>query len=106
MQQKHGSHVSQSMGWCFANVNGKLAEIFFEQGKDEISFYGHAYVKEEEYKTKKEKQWIKEDTAKHKFSYRKGRYKDKNDKIFRCIDLNIVKEDLIPLKDLNELLKF
>jgi len=66
------------MGWSFAIVNNKLAEIFFdkdEKGKAKIK--GHCYVRRSEYKTKQEQKWIKEDTAKIKLNYRKGQYKDK-----------------------------
>ena len=64
------------MGWCFAIVNGKLAEIFFERKKGKLLFLGHAYISESEYKTKKEKQWIKSDTKKYNFNYRKDKYYD------------------------------
>ena len=36
---------------------------------------GHCYVKMSEYKTKKEKQWIKEDTKRNRFSYRNKKYR-------------------------------
>lgn len=61
------------MSWSFALVNGKLAEIFFEKGK-KVKFLGHAYVKESDYKTKKEKQWIQEDINKVKLTYKNGQY--------------------------------
>lgn len=61
------------MTWCFAIVNNRLAEIYFKsEGKKEI--LGHCYVYEKEYKTKQEKKWIKEDTAKYKFEYKKEKY--------------------------------
>ena len=63
------------MNWCFAIVNNKLVEIFFEKNKGKIEFLGHCYIKESEYKSKKEKLWIKQDTVKARFVYRKGRYK-------------------------------
>lgn len=65
------------MDWSFAIINNKLAEIYFEKNNGEISYIGHCYVKESEYKTKKEKQYIKEDTASLKFIYRNGNYKRK-----------------------------
>ena len=74
------------MGWSFAIVNGKLAEIFFDRRKNKAIFYGHAYLNEDEYKTKQEKKWIKLDTAKHKFSYRKGVYKDKMGNTFESAE--------------------
>ena len=64
------------MGWCFAIINGRLAEIFFEpKKKGEPKILGHAYVKREEYKAKKEQKYITEDTAKFRLSYRNGLYK-------------------------------
>ena len=43
------------MVWSFGLVNNKLAEIFFERKRGKVVFLGHAYVKEPEYTTKKEK---------------------------------------------------
>lgn len=63
------------MNWCFAILNGRLAEIFFEKKGKKLNFLGHCYVKKEEYRTKKEQKWIDEDTEKFKFSYRKTKYK-------------------------------
>ncbi len=63
------------MNWCFAIVNGKLAEIFFEKKKNgKSAINGHCYVKESEYKTAREKKMIREDTAKCRFLYRKEEY--------------------------------
>jgi len=75
--QFNKSMYNLGMDWCFAIVNGRLAEIFFERKNGKMEFLGHAYVKKSEYKTKKEKKWIKEDTEKFKLVYRKGIYKDK-----------------------------
>ena len=33
-------------GWCFAIVNGRLAEIHFDK---KYGIYGHCYVKREKY---------------------------------------------------------
>lgn len=65
------------MNWCFGLVNNKLAEVFFEKKGKTHKFLGHAYVKESEYKTKKEKAWIKSDTAKVHLVYRKSVYREK-----------------------------
>lgn len=62
--------------WHFALVNGKLAEVFYDKKQGKKKYFGHCYVKSEDYKTKKEQKWIKEDTAKYKFSYRNKTYKD------------------------------
>ena len=65
------------MSWCFAIINNKLAEIYFEKNKSGIKFLGHCYVKESEYILKEEKQWIKKDIAKVQLVYRKGNYRHK-----------------------------
>lgn len=65
-------------GWAFAIVNGRFAEIHFNK---KYGPWGHCYVNKEEYKTKQEQKWIKEDTQKYQFSYRSGYYFDKIRKI-------------------------
>ena len=62
------------MHWCFALINKRLAEIFFE-GKNKSQVVAYCYVKAEEYKTKKEKNWIAQDTKRLRFLYKKGKYK-------------------------------
>ena len=64
--------MEQKSGWQFALVNGKLAEVHFENGK----IWGFCYVKESEYKTKQEKKWIASDTKNCRLVYRKGVYRD------------------------------
>ena len=64
------------MNWCFAVVNGKLAEIYFEKKRNDYHFLGHCYVKKKEYTTMRENRWIDIDTKRLKFSYRKGVYKN------------------------------
>lgn len=63
------------MSWSFGIVNTKLAEIFFENKKGEINILGHCYVKESEYKTKKEKRWIQEDIRKIRVVFRNRKYR-------------------------------
>jgi len=63
------------MGWCFAIINNRLAEIYFDRKKEKTKIFGHCYIRKEEYKIKQEQKWIKEDTAKFRFTYRKGKYK-------------------------------
>jgi len=60
-------------GWCFAIVNGRLAEISFAK---KYGIYGHYYVKREEY-NKGEQKMIDADIKKCRFVYRKGYYIDK-----------------------------
>ncbi len=43
------------MGWCFGKVNNRLAEVYFDDDKPLKSrVFGHFYVKQENYKTKKQ----------------------------------------------------
>ena len=65
------------MGWSFAIINGKLAEIFFdtERGGDPV-MRGHCYVEKSEYKTKREQHWIESDTKEYRFTYRNKKYYD------------------------------
>ena len=61
--------------WCFAIINGRLGEIYFNKnGKSKI--YGHCYIKQEEY-SKKEQKMICSDTKKYHFTWRNGVYKEK-----------------------------
>lgn len=62
------------MFWHFAIINNRLAEIYLEEIMGQLQCYGHCYVKQSEYKTKKEKRYIEEDIAKNKFTFYKGRY--------------------------------
>lgn len=64
------------MSWCFAIVNNKLAEIYFDKTKRGSKIRCHCYVKKGDYKTKQEQLWIKQDTAKLKFVYRNSKYKE------------------------------
>ena len=65
------------MSWCFAIINNKLAEIYFEKNKSGIKFLGHCYVKESEYTLNEEKEWIKKDITKVQLVYRNGKYRNK-----------------------------
>lgn len=60
-------------GWCFAIVNGRLAEIHFDS---KYGIWGHCYVERKEY-NKKEQKMIDSDIKKYQFIYRKGYYFDK-----------------------------
>lgn len=74
------------MSWCFAIVNGRLAEIFFEKTRNNVGLVGHAYVKKSDYTTKHERQCIEKDTSKFKLIYKKGVYKDlTTEKIYQII---------------------
>ena len=41
--------------WCFGKVNGKLAEVYFEEKRGKNEIYAHCFVDEKDYKTKREK---------------------------------------------------
>ena len=63
------------MSWCFALINNKLAELFFDKtSKGKVKIQGFCYVDRREYKTQKERRWIKKDTEKVRLIYRKGKY--------------------------------
>lgn len=65
------------MSWSFALINGKLAEVYFDQKKNgEPVIRGFCYVKKSEYSTKREKKWIETDTKRYHFSYRGRKYFD------------------------------
>lgn len=63
-------------GWCFAIVNNRLAEIFFanDHKKKKSTVWGHAYVKRDEFKTKKEQHQIDKDIKNAMFTYRNKKY--------------------------------
>jgi hypothetical protein len=66
------------MGWSFAIVNGRLAEIYFERKNNKLVMNGHRYVKAGEFTTKKEREHIRKDTAEYRFSFRNKWYRDMN----------------------------
>ncbi|MBU1046792.1 hypothetical protein KKH36_03375 [Patescibacteria group bacterium] len=64
------------MRWCFGKVNNRLAEIYFDDDKLlESKIFGHCYIKQENYKTKKEQKMIEKDLKKVKVVYRNKKYK-------------------------------
>lgn len=64
------------INWSFGIVNNKLAEVYFRKKNNKVRFIGHCYVKKEEYKTKTEQKWIKEDIKNLELIYRKKTYKE------------------------------
>ena len=62
------------MGWSFAIINNKLAEVFFEKKRGKIKFQGHVFVKKSEYSTREEQKWIEKDTKKVNLTFREGKY--------------------------------
>lgn len=68
------------MFWCFAIVNNRLAEIYFdniEEGNKILGCHieGHCYINKGDFQGKQDKEWIKKDTANFRFSYYGGKYK-------------------------------
>lgn len=65
------------MSWCFAIVNNRLAEIYFDEGGGGgiRKITNHCYVKKEEFKTKQEQRWIWEDTKRVRVVYKNKCYK-------------------------------
>lgn len=61
------------MNWCFGLVNGKLAEVFFNEGKRPRP-YAYCHVKKEDYKTKEEQKWIEKDTKHVNLLYKNGKF--------------------------------
>jgi hypothetical protein len=67
------SSIKFNTGWCFALLNGRLAEIYFDQ---KSGVHSHCYVQREEF-SKNEQKMIETDIKKHQFTYRKKVYRDK-----------------------------
>lgn len=64
------------MSWCFAIVNNKLAEIYFDKTKgNRIKIWSHCYINKKDFKTKQEHKWIRDDIKRMKVIYRNKRYK-------------------------------
>jgi hypothetical protein len=62
--------------WCFAIVNNRLAEIYFENDdkKKKTTVWTHCYVKRNEFTTKKELREIDQDTKRNRFIFRNKKY--------------------------------
>lgn len=81
--KKDGEGIKGKMGWSFALLNGRLVEIYFENGKGLAGISGHCYVARKEFKTKREQKMIDADIKKYQFTYRNKKYRDKNKESFR-----------------------
>ena len=69
-----------SMSWCFALINNRLAEIYFNKtkgGKSKI--WAHCYARRNRFKTKHEQCLINIDTKRVKLVYRNRKYRDKGE---------------------------
>ena len=63
------------MAWCFAIVNRRLAEIYFEKKRGKNRIFAHCYIRKEDFKTKKERKQIAEDTKRVKVVHRSKKYR-------------------------------
>ena len=64
------------MHWCFAMINGRLAHVFFDVGKDgNKHIFAHSYIKASELRTRREKEMMKNDVKKTRLSYRNKKYR-------------------------------
>lgn len=69
-------HPKGETGWCFAIINGRLGEIFFQAGKGACGIWAHSYIERKEF-TKRAQKTMDKDIEKHRLTYRKGRYRRK-----------------------------
>jgi len=66
---------SKELKWCFAIINGKLGEIFFNKSTNgQPKIHSHCNIKREEY-SKKAQKMIDTDIAKYRFTYQKGKFR-------------------------------
>jgi hypothetical protein len=64
------------MNWCFAIVNNKIGEIYFDRSKSgRVSISNHCYVGKSEFKNKEERKALEEDIKKFKVIYKNKKYK-------------------------------
>ena len=65
------------MGWSFAMVNNRLAEIYFDHKKNgDPIMHAHCYVKKVDFKTERDQRHIEIDTKRYRFTYRNKKYFD------------------------------
>jgi hypothetical protein len=64
------------MYWNFAIINNRLGEIYYDKDKNGTNkFWGHCYVKREDFKLKIEQKAINQDTKRLRIVYRNEKYK-------------------------------
>lgn len=64
------------MNWCFAIINKRIGEIYFEKAKNgQTKFLGHCYVKKEDFQIPEECRALEQDIKKVRITYRNGEYK-------------------------------
>lgn len=78
------------MGWSFAIVNNRLAEIYFDHKKNgEPIMHAHCYVQKNDFKTKREQRHIEIDTKRYRFTYRNKKYFDQiRKRVFKPVPFN------------------
>lgn len=63
-----------NMNWSFGKVNGKLAEVYFENKRGKSVPCAHCFAQKEEYKTKEEQRWIEKDIKKVNLIFKNNVY--------------------------------
>lgn len=64
------------MCWCFATINNKPGEIYFDKNKNgRIKFLAHCYVKREDFKNREELKYFDKDIKNLKVVYKNKKYK-------------------------------
>jgi hypothetical protein len=90
-------------GWCFALVNSRLAEMYFDRVKNhQPEIWAHCYVKKEEFKTKTEQKQIAKDIEHLKIVHKNKKYYRKTDEGLKLIFPGKLPESV---KEANEALK-
>ena len=64
--------------WCFAIINNRLGEIYFDKIGDKIIFLGHCYRSNTDTFTKGEVNAIQQDIPHNQYSYYRSKYTCKN----------------------------
>ena len=66
------------MNWCFALINNRLAEIYFDKTKGgKRKIHTHCYVRRNEFRTRHEQEMINADIKMVRLVYRDKQYHDK-----------------------------
>jgi len=64
-------HLELTQSWMFGIINRKLSEVFFEKkSSGKIECLGFCYVKKSEYKSRRERGYIQEDTKRLKLRWK------------------------------------
>ena len=64
------------MNWCFATINNRPGEIYFERIRSgQVKFLGYCYVKREDFTLKEERNAFDKDVKKFKIVCDDERYK-------------------------------